>query len=218
MPTAWAQQGEAESTTPVSFDIAAQPLASALDRYSEVTGIQIVYDGALAWGRHARPVKGDIAPESALRQLLDGTGLVAIYAAPNAFTLKSGPSALASRNHEARTISDYMPYLAIVQSAVRDEFCRHPLTTPGTYSIKLKFWIGSGGQVLHPQLVDVVDTGAREQAMIGTLQRLRFDRSPPADMPQPVIMAIARRSPQETGDCGAWNDGLNAQSGRSLAQ
>ncbi len=41
----------------------------------------------------------------------------------------------------------------------------------------------------------------RDTALIAALQNVAVGAAPPPDMPQPVIMAIAPRSPQQTGDC-----------------
>ena len=68
----------------VDFDIGGQPLVSALDAYSAATGLQVVYDATLAGGRRAQAVKGSMAPDMALQLLLEGTGLVAVYAATKA--------------------------------------------------------------------------------------------------------------------------------------
>lgn len=55
------------------FDIAAQPLAQALMALGEQSGLQVTFDPALVAGRTSPPVSGNLTPESALLQLLDGT-------------------------------------------------------------------------------------------------------------------------------------------------
>jgi hypothetical protein len=186
---------------PASFDIAAQPLAAALDAYSAATGMQVIYDGALASGRRSTAVEGAMAPDRALRLLLEGTGLVVVYSASRVFTVLPKPAAPTPR---AVMIDDYMPYLAAVQSSVAAAFCGHPLTAPGDYRIKLRFWIAPTGKVLQSQLVGSTNDDRRDQAIIRLLDGLTIDRPPPA-MPQPVVMAIFPRSPAETGDCGGGN-------------
>lgn len=181
----------------VDFDIGGQPLASALDAYSTATGLQVVYDGALALGLHSRPVVGAMSPEAALRALLDGTGLMAVYA-PDAFTIVPAPAA---PSRPAVTLDGFMPYLAAVQGRVEHAFCDQPVTRPGGYRIRFRFWIGPGGEVLRPQLLGSSSDGGRDQAIMRTLGGLRIDRPPPPGMPQPVVMAIASRSPADTGDC-----------------
>jgi hypothetical protein len=172
-----------------------------LELYSTATGIQVVYDGALALGRLSKPVQGPMSPDQALNQLLDGTGLSAVYAAPNVFTLApKSPQQFGKQ----LSIDDYMPYLGIVQGAIEGAFCRQTFIAPGSYHAKLQFWIGPKGRVLSPQLLDFEGDAARERSIVTTLQDLAIDRAPPVGMPQPVVMEISRRSPRETGDCGGW--------------
>lgn len=186
----------------VDFDIGAQPLVSALDAYSAATGLQLVYDATLAEGRRAQTVKGSMTPDMALQLLLEGTGLVAVYAAANIFTI--APAATAPQTASMR---NFMPYLAAVQSSIAEAFCRSSLTAPGAYRIKFRFWIGRAGEVLQPQLLGSTDDGARDQAIAAMLRGVVIGRPPPPDMPQPIMMAVSPRPPSETGDCAARDPG-----------
>jgi hypothetical protein len=49
----------------VTFDLAAQSLDAAIERYSIASGWQIIYDASLANGRWSAPVQGDFAPVEA---------------------------------------------------------------------------------------------------------------------------------------------------------
>ncbi|HBY29275.1 MAG TPA: energy transducer TonB [Bradyrhizobium sp.] len=173
-------------------------MVSALDAYSAATGLQVVYDATLAGGRRAQAVKGSMAPDMALQLLLEGTGLGAVYAATNAFTIVP-----AATTPQTTSMRSFMPYLAVVQSSVEDAFCRSALTTPGGYRIKFRFWIGHGGEVLQPQLLGSTDDSARDRAIAAMLRAVVIGRPPPPDMPQPVMMAVSPRPPSETGDCAA---------------
>jgi hypothetical protein len=184
-----------------SFDIGAQPVASALELYSAVSGVQVVYDGALVLGRISRPIRGVMSSDQALEHLLDGTGLGAVYGAPDLSTLVPKTP---QRSGTELSLDNYMPYLGIVQGAVEDAFCRQAAIAPGSYRARLRFWIGPRGRVVSPQLLDFEGDGARERSVLAALQDIAFDRAPPADMPQPVVMEISRRMPRETGDCGGW--------------
>ncbi len=186
----------ARTRAPIDFDIAAQPLVSALDAYSAATGLQVVYDATLAEGRRAQAVRGSMAPDVALQLLLEDTGLVAVYAATNAFTIVPAPAP-----RQAASMRGFMPYLAAVQGRVEEAFCRSSLTAPGGYRIKFRFWIGHGGEVLQPQLLGSTDDRARDQAIAALLRSVVIGRPPPPDMPQPVMMAVSPRPPSETGDC-----------------
>ncbi|MFT3665341.1 TonB-dependent siderophore receptor [Piscinibacter sp.] len=67
MPVASAQQAP--------FDIAAQPLATALDQFARQAGLQLVFSPALAQGRQAPAVQGTRDVRQALDELLRGSGL-----------------------------------------------------------------------------------------------------------------------------------------------
>jgi len=57
-----------------SLTIPAQPLSSAMSAFGRATGWQVAYPPALA-GVTTRAVSGSLAPEAALRQMLEGTGI-----------------------------------------------------------------------------------------------------------------------------------------------
>jgi len=61
----------------LQFDIAAQPLADALRRFTVQSGLQLVYPPPLLDGRRASAVNGALDAQAALHQLLQGTGLQA---------------------------------------------------------------------------------------------------------------------------------------------
>ncbi|WP_231689497.1 TonB-dependent receptor [Achromobacter piechaudii] len=68
-PAAHAQEA------PVSVNIAAQPLGDALLQLGSQTSLQIFYSQDILAGQQARAISGNLAPEAALRQLLQGTGI-----------------------------------------------------------------------------------------------------------------------------------------------
>jgi iron complex outermembrane receptor protein len=65
----------AQARTQRSFNIPAQPLASALAAYGQQSETQISYPSGLAEGLRSRAVSGTYVPEEALRVLLAGTGV-----------------------------------------------------------------------------------------------------------------------------------------------
>ncbi len=197
---AYDADGREAPSTSMFFDIAAQPLTTALDAYSAATEMQAIYDGTLASGRSSRAVLGQMTPETALTRLLEGSGLVVRYAAPHVFTLVEKP---ATRDATAPKFEDYMPYIAAIQRSVASAFCGARLTVPGTYRVKFSFRIDRSGRVVRSDLLAPSDDGARDRAIVGLLSTLTIDRPPPPDMPQPVVMMVAPRSPAESGDCGA---------------
>lgn len=76
----------ADSQT-VPFNIPAQPLGSALTRFSTATGLQVLYEGDIAGSVQAPAVNGNYTPEAALRQLTRNTGLSYRYSDAGTVTL-----------------------------------------------------------------------------------------------------------------------------------
>lgn len=60
---------------PHAFDIAPQPLASALNRLAAQSGLQVIFDGTLVLGKNSPGVVGAKESEAALAEVLKGSGL-----------------------------------------------------------------------------------------------------------------------------------------------
>lgn len=58
-----------------SFNIPAQPLASALNAFGRQSGLQVTLAASTSQGVTSRAVSGTLSPEAALGQLLEGTGI-----------------------------------------------------------------------------------------------------------------------------------------------
>jgi iron complex outermembrane recepter protein len=85
------QQGQAVPS--VSFNIPAQPLASALTAFGRQAGIQVLVDSASVAGKTSTPVSGAMVADQALRQLLGGTGVSYRFTSPTAVTVGGGGAA-----------------------------------------------------------------------------------------------------------------------------
>jgi iron complex outermembrane recepter protein len=71
----------------VPFNIPAQPLGSALTRFSTATGLQVLYEGDMAGSVQAPALHGKYTPDAALRQLTQNTGLSYRYSDSGTVTL-----------------------------------------------------------------------------------------------------------------------------------
>ena len=186
----------AQTRSSVQFAIAAQPLAAALDTYSITTGLELYYDGDLAVGRRSSAVEGRRAPEIALQELLAGSGLVARATGPNSFTIKPAPA-----SHFANTT--YQSYFAAIQARVSQVLCSRAETRPGNVDLLLQLWVASTGTIQRAQLLDTTTGDTREKAF-AALRGVSIGAAPPAELPQPITMAIlARTSGGPAGCSGA---------------
>ena len=68
-------QTSAEMTATRTYDIPAQPLASALRAFGRQSGLQVSLPAAAARGANSAAVSGTLSADRALSQLLSGTGL-----------------------------------------------------------------------------------------------------------------------------------------------
>ncbi len=75
------------------FDIPAQPLADALRSYMRQSGVQVAYPAVLATGITSNPVNAELDAQSALAQLLLGSGLGVRQVGSGAVTLERAPQA-----------------------------------------------------------------------------------------------------------------------------
>jgi hypothetical protein len=187
--------------TPLKFDIQAQPLASALDRYGDATGREVFYDAALAEGRRSGGVKGSFTPAAAMQMLLKGTGLSARFMADDSFVLLPNPSP----NHQpvVRTAPPavHQRYYARIQQKLRDAFCRRGDAQPGRYRVVAVFWIDPSGDVQRVQRLGSAGTIDVDRRIDETLHSVTLDEPPPAAFMQPVLMMIVPQAPGVTMGC-----------------
>lgn len=87
---AWPMAAMAQSSR--SYDIPAGPLAVALNRYAEESGVRLVYDATLAEGLSSPGLKGAYTPRQALSRLLDGSGLVQRSTGSGSITIERAPT------------------------------------------------------------------------------------------------------------------------------
>jgi len=100
------------SARSVAFAIESQSLETALTRFASAADVQVVFAPELVRGKRGNPVSGVMAPENALRLILDGSGLMATRIGERTFSLSPG----SSRTSDATTLDD-----VIVTAQKREE-------------------------------------------------------------------------------------------------
>ncbi len=197
----------------VKFDIAAQPLTSALEAYSTATGVQVLYDSALALGRRSAEARGMLTPQAALTALLRGTSLVAHYTESRDIIIvpagvqtaasymprpSDGPVFALDTLHVQGAVevgaSDrqgVLDYTRALQAEIRGALQRDPRTRSGSYKVGINLWIGGLGAVQQARLFRSTGDRDRDVAIADALQALTVSRAPPGGMPQPVSVMIS---------------------------
>lgn len=200
-PAAWGQARSAEPGL-IPFDIAAQPLDAALAAYTEATGLAVLVTSRLTADRRAAAVRGRLAPQEALRQLLAGTGLQARFTSASAFTLiesaratDAAPAPAAVSNPAALS-----RYAGVLQNTVTRALCHWSGAPFGRYRASVQLWIGRNGVVRQARLVSGTGDARRDEALAGVLSGLVMDAPPPADLSQPVTLVLSPR-PDPQADC-----------------
>lgn len=202
---------------PAFFDIQGQPLNTALEEYSIASGVQVLYDSRLAVGRTSSALYGDFPPETALRILLAGTGLIGRYTGSREVVItepraETVPPEAAAGTAAAEVVSrvtgvlsldtlriedkperqgNHLRYAGIVQSDIQRALRLDKRTRNGRYRIGIKLWVAEDGTVLRTEIVDSSGNSERDEAVALVLADMVLSRKPPVNMPQPIRLVIS---------------------------
>ena len=196
----------ADATTPITFDIAPQELAGALEAFSRSSGMAVLVDRQLTRGRRSLGLKGRFNADQGLRILLSGTGLMARYARADAFTLQVAQIAEVPlpKGLSASEPGQVNSYAVAIQASLERRLCASPLTRPGSFRALLQLWIGRDGAVQHSRLVTSSGDVRRDAALLASVQHLKIERSPPSALRQPVTLLFVPDSSGKRMDCTQW--------------
>ena len=199
------------ASQPIMFDIAAQPLASALHAFGRRVGTQVLYDSRSAAGRQSVAVQGRLTPDEALKRLLGNTDLEVRHAKADAITLVAPmpverdlppPDVLTDADlslGELRVRASMRPndpdrfadYSEAVRSEIQRALLKNPRSATGNYRAVLDLWIDPGRSVRKAALLHPTGDEARDAAITATLQGLTISRPTPVDAPQPIRAVVA---------------------------
>lgn len=184
-----------------AFDIPAQPLVSALESYSSMTGVETLYDSAVAHGRLSTAVQGKFTAIDALRMMLVGTSLSARSIAQDAVTLELQQAPARVAMDQAPDKNEHQLYFGLIQAGLERAFCKNSQLRPGGYRAVLKFTIATNGQIRQPSLVGTTGNEDRDRMILRTLENVSLGGSPPADLQQPIMMIILPQSSETVLSC-----------------
>jgi TonB family protein len=186
------------------FNIPAQPLAAALNRYADISGQSTVFSSEMAAGRTSSAVQGRYASENALRLLLDGTGLI-VEKHPSSlgdiFLLKENSQPDAPRAGVA-TLFSQGGYPGLIQARVWQALCADTRTAPGRYRILFRFEVDAAGRLADARLLSSTGNNSRDAALLDALRRVQVDVPPPAAvLQQPLTMLLLPDDPHAAPQC-----------------
>jgi hypothetical protein len=176
----------------ITFDIPAQPLSSALERFMAMTNVAVVADSAMVTGFTSRPVHGWFSPEGALRSLLAGTGIDPQPIGTGTYALVSRPAAT-----DRHSLPPFTDYAATIQQEVTRALCRHAETRPTYYRTVMRLWIDPTGLVERSELATSTGNPRLDLAIGASLRNLDIGAPVPIGLSQPVKLAILPRAEGE---------------------
>ncbi len=204
------QTNWAEKATSISFDVPSQSLEKALDAFSSVSNVQVLYETSLTSGRRSARIQGLLTPEAALNSLLAGTGLTAWRTTNDSYSLlPQRGTAFDDVDRRPQEVTRYGHFLGVLQAEFLGVLCQRPETRPGRYKVALKFSIGPSGGVQQVSLLDSTGDSARDAEIVAAVERVTVGEAAPPELAQPITTIIAPRSPDVTGDCTSA-DGMRA--------
>lgn len=183
-----------------AYDIPAQPLEQAVERFSVVSGWSVMYPGDLAAGRSSHALRASLPPLPALQALLQDSGIEAEVIGEQRVVLRRGtPSAAEPGFGAGLPESERRRRYGGLQQRLRAAFCDDPEIAPGRYAATLRFRIDGAGRVSEPELLSGSGSERRDAHLLQAMQGLLL-AAEAAALPQPVTLQI--RPSGTDHDCG----------------
>jgi len=213
MVSAMAAGDDPKYLEPLAFSIPSQPLATALQAYSTVTGTQLLYESRAGTGRTSTRVEGTFTRDTALRILLTDTDLTVRYTRANSITLSPAASdadtppeaVFAKADLSLETLRVRGPadrsdpaqlraYTGVIQSDIQQALKKDGRTRNGSYSAGIRLWIDGPRTIRRTEMFRSSGDLDRDGVISRLLDGLQISQAPPAHTPQPVLVMITVRS------------------------
>lgn len=195
------------------FQIPEQSLVTALQAYSSVSGVAVLYESGVVSGQRSVVVDGEYTRAGALKVLLGKTDLVARYARADAITLADPMAASpdtppemlfgsvdmvldtlhvssAASGPDRNALADYIGTIQKdIQRALKTKSTRST-----SYRVGLDLWVDPSRTVRRTEVFRSTGDLERDVAISAALQGLVFRQPAPARTPQPVRVMIDVRA------------------------
>lgn len=199
--------------TDITFSIPSEPLAMAIQAFSQTSGVEVFYESSITAGRRSASVEGRYSAQAALAQLLGGAGFSVRFTRANAvvlsvpsakddlpasraaahFDLSLDPirvTAATERPDDARL----REFSEAVQGEVEAMLRKDTKIRSGNYRIRVKLWIDPSRTVRRAELAQSTGDQTRDSAIETSLQGFVLSRVPPPNTPQPMRVVVSVRT------------------------
>lgn len=214
-PSAAPAAGAASPT--YSFSIAPGALGRAIEDFSVVTGVTVLYEQPPDTRLTSPGVSGVMTQTAALSALLSGTGLQPRFtderdvvlvptskareeaAAADAAPPPDGAPVMAldTLRAEAPPVRVeawiYDAYARVVQASVQSAIRKSLKIRYGSYRVLMEIWVDPAGKILRAQLVASTDRRGLDAALSAIVGGATVDQPPPRGLLQPITIEVSAR-------------------------
>lgn len=210
-----ADEADRFGATTLSFNIPEQPLASALQAYSAISGVAVLYASGMETDRRSASLEGEYTREQALKMLLGNSGLVPRYARADAIALidpslpnveepPKSPLGKADMALDVLHVSGatgvspdrtaLADYIEAIQKDLQGALKKSGTTRDGNYRVGLDLWVDPARTIRRTEVFRSTGNPDRDAAVANVLQGVVLRQPAPARTPQPVRVMIVVRS------------------------
>ncbi len=208
---------EGEALAPkITFQIPEQPLVTALQVYSEESGVHVLYESGVEVGQLSVAVDGEFTRENALKTLLGNSNLIIRYARADSVVLVNPASARSdeppdevvpgSAEIALETLHVTSPqvvgsdraalndYIGVIQQDVQQALRKGGKKSSGSYRVGLDLWVDPSRTIRKTEVFRSTGDRERDVAISEVLQGLVIRQDAPARTMQPVRVMIVVKS------------------------
>jgi hypothetical protein len=200
----------------ITFQIPEQPLVTALQAYSEESGVHVLYESGVEVGQLSVAIDGEFTREGALRTLLGNSNLLIRYARADSVVLVNPAAAMADEPPDEvvlggtdlalETLHVASPqaivpdraalndYIGVLQQDVQQALRKGGKKSSGNYRVGLDLWVDPSRIIRKTEVFRSTGDRERDVAISEVLQGLVIKKDPPARTQQPVRVMIVVKS------------------------
>jgi len=186
------------------FDLPAQPLSRALERFSEQTGVSILVTSDLTRDKQSGAVRGRFTAMAALSGLLAGTGLRTRRIGESALTLVRQDNGGENGDAPPAPARVAPAYATALRRHFSERLCDRLGDQLGRVRVAVQLWISPRGRVEKVHVLDSEDAPRWGDTIRDGLLGSQL-APPPAGQPNPVTVLITPSD--EAAPCAGRREG-----------